>query len=692
MIKFGSVNFVKVLFVGFNLAVSLAGYGQQKSTEILWDNYGVPHIYAQNEADMYYAFGWSQMHNHANLLLKMYGQSRGRAAEYWGESHLTSDKQVLLFNLPDSAKRHYSLQKGQSKANLDAFVKGLNQYAQKHPEAIDASMKQVLPVTPYDIFAHSARVINLRFLGGREIRDAATAGTPGSNAYAIAPSRSASKNAMLVANPHVPWSDMFTFFEAHLNAPGLHAYGATFVGVPMLVIAFNDQLGWTHTVNTIDATDRYELTLQDDGYVLDGTVDKFKMKTVACKVLQKDGSVKEEKTDFFYAKHGPVVSRKNGKAYAVRIAGMENAFLPEQYFKMIKAKNLNQFESALNMLQLPMFNVIYADKAGNIMYLFNGNVPVRTEKDGKFWSGLVDGTNSKYIWNSYHPYSELPRVVNPPAGFVQNANDGPWVSTFPPVLKAKDFPAYMSPEVMRLRPQRSVSMVLNDPSVSFEELVSYKLNTGLEAADRFLDDLAQAVKQHPDPVAEKALDVLTRWDRTTDGGSRGGILFTTWFNSMNNAMFSIPWDPAQPLTTPDGIKYPDKAVELLRKAALEVEKNYGAMDIAWGDVYRFRLGNHNLPGNGGPDVYGIFRNMEYSKPDSANGFKGYAYYGDSYVAVTEFGPKPRAQVLLSYGNASQPGSKHIGDQLPFLSQKKLREALLDKKEVLKQLEKREVLK
>jgi acyl-homoserine-lactone acylase len=683
---------MKVSLVFFSLSFSIVSSAQQKSTEILWDTYGVPHIYAQNEADMYYAFGWSQMHNHANLLLRLYGQSRGRAAEYWGETHLTSDKQVLLFNLPDSAKRHYSLQKGQSKANLDAFVNGLNQYAKKHPEAIDPSMKQVLPITAYDLLAHSARIISLRFLGGREIRGAATAATPGSNAYAIAPSKSASKKAMLVSNPHLPWGDMFTFFEAHLNAPGIHAYGAALVGIPILIIAFNDHLGWTHTVNTIDAADRYELTLKDDGYVLDGGVDKFRMKTVAFKVLQKDGTMKEEKTDFFYAKHGPVLGMKNGKAYAVRLAGMENAFLSEQYNKMIKAKNLNQFEAALKMMQLPMFNVIYADKAGNIMYLFNGNVPVRTEKEGKFWSGVVDGTNSKYIWNRYHPYSELPRVVNPPSGFVQNANDGPWVSTYPPVLKATDFPGYMSPEVMPLRPQRSVKMILNDPSISFEELVNYKQNTGIEAADRFLDDLTQSVKQYPDPVAEKALGILTRWDRSTDAGSRGSILFTSWFDYMSNDMFSTRWDPEKPLTTPDGIKFPEKAVEFLKKAAVEVEKSYGAMDVAWGDVYRFKLGNYNLPANGGPGVYGIFRNIDYSKPDSTNGFKGYANHGDTYVAVTEFGSKVRAQVLLSYGNASQPGSKHIGDQLPLLSEKKLRDALLDKTEVLKHLEKRELLK
>ena len=88
-----------------------------------------------------------------------------------------------------------------------------------------------------------------------------------------------------------------------------------------------------------------------------------------------------------------------------------------------------------------------------------------------------------------------------------------------------------------------------------------------------------------------------------------------------------------------------------------------------GEVNRFKVGDYNLPANGGSGNYGIFRTMYFSRNASDN--KGYAVAGDTYVAVTEFGPTIKAQVLLSYGNATQPGSKHIGDQLNLLSQKNL---------------------
>src|SRR5678815_2544788 len=107
------------------------------------------------------------------------------------------------------------------------------------------------------------------------------------------------------------------------------------------------------------------------------------------------------------------------------------------------------------------------------------------------------------------------------------------------------------------------------------------------------------------------------------------------------------------------------------------------------DRHRFKLGSYEFPANGGPDYYGIFRAIYYQQNNS--GHTTNAVGGDSYVAVTEFGEKVKARVLLSYGNASQPGSKHIGDQLQLLSEKKLRPALLTKGEVLQNMEEREKL-
>jgi acyl-homoserine-lactone acylase len=458
--------------------------------------------------------------------------------------------------------------------------------------------------------------------------------------------------------------------------------------MPVLTIAFNNDLGWTHTVNTIDASDRYELSLQGEGYLLDGKTELFEKRDVAVKIKQDDGTLQEQKLEFKYSKHGPVTGEKGNKAYAVRIAGMKNPGIIEQYHKMAGASDLNEFESALRMLQNPMFNVMYADKSGNILYLFGGNVPERNEGDFAFWHGTIDGSDSKFIWQKTHPYEDLPRVLNPPAGFLQNCNDAPWVCTYPPVLNPSGFPGYMSPLGTYWRAQRAINLVKDNPSISFDQLVEYKLNTGMEAADRFLDDLISAVEDFPSPEALEAASVLKAWDRKTETSSSGAVLFAAWWNEIRNNMFEIPWNNENPVTTPAGLKERKKAVDILVNVSRTVKEKYGSIRIAWGDVNRFRIGNYDYPANGGPDNLGVFRTM-YFVDDKDN--KRHAVAGDTYVAVTEFGEKVRASVLLSYGNASQPGNKHAGDQLKMLSDKKLRPALLEKDEILRNLEKQEYL-
>ena len=678
------IQIVVILLFSFLTQLS----AQKSTTEILWDNYGIPHIYASNFKEMYYAFGWAQMNNHANLLLRIYGQARGRAAEYWGEDNLASDKQVLLFDLPEKSKQFYSRQSPEYKSYIDAFVKGINDWAKKYPEAIDKDVKIVLPVTSADVFATIQRSL-FRFLTANERTATERLFQPGSNAYAIASSRSSSGNAMLVINPHLSWrGDFTTLIEVHLNTPTLHAYGATMVGMPFLSVGFNDSLGWTHTTNTLDASDRYELAIQGDGYVLDGTTIPFEKKTKTIKIKQPDGTMKEEKMEIRYSKHGPVASEKDNKAYALRVAGLDNDKIFEEYHRMITAKNFIQFETALKMLQNPFFNVVYADNAGNIFYLFNGNVPKRAEGDFAFWRGTIDGTKSNLIWHQTLSYDELPKVFNPPSGFLQNANDPPWNCTYPAVLDPAKFPSYVAPVFMGLRAQRAVNMIKNDSSISFDELVGYKMNTGVETADRFLDDLFAAVDKYPDSIAIIAANILKNWDRTTDASSKGAVLFSNWFDKLTPAMYVTRWNPKSPLSTPDGLKDEKQAVSLLTQALQETEKKYGAADIAWGDVYRLRVDSIDFPASGGWQQQGIFMSLAYSEDKG----KYYVVGGETFIAVIEFGKQLQAKVLIGYGNATQPGSKHHADQLKLLSEKKLRSALLTRQDVLKNLEKKEELR
>lgn len=680
-------TFILLPVIIFLLTGSCDSRKSHQSTEILWDNYGVPHIYAPDAAEMYYAFGRAQMHSHSNLILKLYAQARGKAASCLGRDYLESDKLINLFRINEKAEECYKNQDDEYRSYLDAFVKGINDYVSENPGSVPDKYKKILPVAATDVMAHTIRVLCIEFLGMDDISAVKRLTEAGSNAIAISSVRSESGNAILVSNPHLPWSDFFTWYEAHLVSDGFNVYGVSLAGMPSVTIAFNEYLGWTHTVNTIDASDRYELNLKDGGYMLDGKILQFERKTASIGVLEKDGSLTAEEFEFRYSEHGPVVAEKGDKAWAVRIAGLENGRIFEQYHKMGKAKNLAEFEEALKMMQNPMFNVVYADRDGNILYLFNGNVPVRKSGDFSFWKGTIDGTSSDLIWKEYHTYESLPKAVNPASGFLQNCNDPPWNCTWPAVLTPGDFPPYMSPVWMGLRPQRAVNLMKEHDKFSFNEMVDIKLNTGMESADRYLDELLKAAAGSSDKKVIEAVEVLKKWDRKTDPESRGAVLFAEWWDNGGNRA-KIPWSYEEPVSTPRGIKDPAKAVEILAQAAENVKKKFGAIDVAVGEIYRLRINGHDFPSNGGPEHYGILRAMYYA-PDSDGRMRAVA--GDTYYAVTEFGSKVRSEVLLSYGNSSQPGSKHSGDQLQKLSEKKMRPALYYREDLEKSIEKREKL-
>ncbi|AUB44069.1 pvdQ, acyl-homoserine-lactone acylase (plasmid) [Nostoc flagelliforme CCNUN1] len=680
-----------LLSIIFTLVVSSQSISSApKNTEILWDTYGIPHIYGKDAQSAFQAFGWAQMQSHGNLLLRLYGQARGRAAEYWGEDYLDSDKWVLTMGVPKRGKAWYKAQSSAFRSYLNAFANGINVYAKEHPDLIDDEVEVVLPVTPEDILNHLQRVLLFTFVvdPGR-VADIKHTSAPGSNGWAIAPKRSASGKAMLLANPHLPWEDLFLWYEAQITAPGIDAYGATLVGIPVLAIAFNDNLGWTHTVNTHDGWDAYELQLQNDGYLFDGKVRPFQTTTFLLKVKQKNGLLTEQKLSVKSSVHGPVITHKDGKSIALRVVGQDRPNVLQQWWDMAISKNLTEFQKALQRLQLPMFTVMYADREGHIMHLFNGLVPVRKEGDFEYWQGIIPGNTSKTVWNKIHPYQDLPKVIDPKSGWLQNANDPPWTTTFPAAIKADDYPSYMAPRgPMYFRAQRSAKMLAEDESISFEEMIAYKHSTQMELAERILDDLIPAAQQQGDELTRRATDVLARWDQKADANSRGAVLFSFWVDNVDlDTVFSTPWDQKSPRTTPDGLADPKSAVKALTDAAQKVEKAYGTLDVAWGDVFRLRYGNLDLPANGGDGDKGIFRVVNFA-PAGDGRFQAVA--GDSYVAAVEFSQPVKAMALTSYGNATQPNSPHIVDQLQFFVRQKLRPVWRTRQEITTHLEERKI--
>ncbi len=677
------------------LRLAAATTAPAKGTEILWDKWGVPHIAAPDHPSLFYAYAYAQMEAHSELLIRLYAQARGRGAEFYGPTYLNEDRWVRVNGIPDRAKEWARQQSPEFGPLVVSFVSGLNAWAAEHQKDLSAAAKNVLPLTVEDVYAHCLRVIHYDWIVNPQkletrLRRAAP-DVHGSNEWAIAPSYSASGHAILMSNSHLQWGDIHTYFEVQLTAPGVTSYGAVWVGFPVLRQCFTEYVGWTQTTNNPDESDLYRLTLKDGGYVLDGAVKPFTVRNEVIKIRQADGTLTEEPMRIRSTVHGPVVSDKDGVAIAMRVAAIDRPKLFEQFWRMGLAHNLTEWQNAMRMQQLPLFNTAYADRDGHIGYVYNATLPVHPTGDYRYWQGIVPGDRSDLISSTIVPYDQIPKVFDPPTGWVQNSNDMPWTSVYPPMLESSTFAAgFAPPQGITQRAQRGIRTLSGfaGKKMTFADVKAGKLSTHMETADQFVDDLVAAARQLGTDRAKRAADVLAKWDRQAETTSDGMLLFYRFMTDARQDFSAIggfvtPTDDKKPLTTPRGFKDPAKAVALLDKVAGEIEAEYKRLNVPWGEVMRFRRGTLDVPGNGAPSPMGAIRTVNITpfKNGTAEG-----NYGDSFYAIVEFSVPQHAEVMLSYGNWSKEGSPHVGDQMRLLSKKEMRPMWRDRKDVLANLE------
>jgi TonB family protein len=520
--------FTVALTVALASPLLAAAYQPQKGTEILWDKYGVPHLYAKSTPDLFFLYGYVQAEAHGDLLLRIYGESRGRAAEYFNaatkadtDANIKSDTWVWTNSIPQRSEEWLKAQTPEFRGYLEAFAAGINAYAAKHPEALTEDVKRVLPITALDPIEHSMHFVHYTFMASIRLADPtpargaappadasltqpkqsnsvlastsalatnsaiatelssfAAGGGPasfdtapdddgGSNAWAIAPSHSTSGHSMLLSNPHLAWAGQQSYFEAEFNAPGIHIYGATQVGLPTLRFAFNDNLGYTHTVNGLNGKTLYRIKTAPlpngkPGYLFDGKVLPFETSEHTLKVRQPNGTFTTQTLNIRSTIHGPIIKEEDGDPIALRVAALDKPFMLEQYWQMSTAHNFTEFETAIKRLQPPTYNIIYADRDGHIEYLFGGDMPHHDSGDFAYWSGIVPGDTSETLWHDYLTYEELPKAIDPPTGYVQNTNDPPWNAAWPNSLDPKKFAPYVAAQTgTTFRSERSLHMVSN---------------------------------------------------------------------------------------------------------------------------------------------------------------------------------------------------------------------------------------
>ena len=664
--------------------------------EVRRTTHGIPHIKAQNLAAAAYALAYVQLEDYGPRVAMGLLRARGEMGRVFGRDSMEGD-----FN----AQRDYQLAV-ENYARLDqltrdvyeGFAAGVNRYVELHPQDFPAGFAPKF--TGYDVAARDVNSASLaaarRFLArvnplarraGQSAaadpsNDASSEGPTGevepieegSNAWAFAPSRTKSGRAILLRNPHLAWNA--GYYEAHMTVPGVvDFYGDFRIGGPFGVVGgFNKDLGFATTNNAPDLDEIYALDVDPgraDHYLFDGTSLPLERELVT--VTYKNGNgLSTETREMWRTPLGPVIWRDGGKIHVLRAAAEGDFRGGEQFLRMMRATSLAEWKEAMRMRSRINSNFTYADRAGNIFYVWNASIPSLPHPSGGD-SASVPARRTSEVWTRYVPFDSLPQVLNPRGGYVHNENDAPYHTNLRQILDRAAYPANFPEPSLRLRSQLAVDLIDPQRKLSLEDVITLKHSYRMLLADRVKDDLLAAIRAaSPDANIAKAADVLSRWDNTAAPTSRGAVLFDAWWRFYTqgvsaDSMFAEPWNVAKPTGTPRGLKDPTRAARAFGQAVEEVTRRYGDVAVAWGDVHRVRRGSVDVPVGGCGGALGCFRVLNFAtNPDGKRSVIG----GDGWVLAVEFGAKsgnatqttPRAYSVLAYGQSPREDSPYFSDQ------------------------------
>ena len=645
-----------------------------KSVTIYRDNYGVPHVFGPTDASCIFGYIYAQAEDNFWQIEDSYIRALGRASEVYGEKTLDDDRLVRALQIPKLAQEEYDRASPETKKLVDASAEGLNYFLARN---LQVKPRLITHFEPWYMYAFNRYALYYKFIFGKSglkpAEISAVIESQGSNMWAITPAKSSDGHAMLFINPHQPFFGVGQWYEGHVHSEeGWNMSGASFFGSGFPTIGHNDVLGWSHTVNEPDIVDVYQETFDNAGdplaYWYDGKYRHATEWKETIKVKTASGFTDRTFT-FRKTHHGPILAKRDGKFLAVKMAKFEEGGQVDEWYAMSKAHNFDEFKKAMSAVAVPMFNAIYADRDGNIFYVYNGAVPKRSLKFD--WSKPVDGSTSETEWQGYHTFNELPQVTNPKSGFVQNCNSTPFATTVFGNPDPSEYPKYMVGEPDNARARISRRILWNKDKFTFDEWAKAGFDTYVIQAETEIPKLVEAFDQeHPakllDPVTE-----LRNWDHLSKVTSVPMTLFLLYHEKQ----YGTPVFPsAKPKQTP---------LESLQAVVSDLEKTFGTWRVPYGDINRlerrqsggeepFSDAVSSLPVAGAPGDVGIVFNF-YSRPEKDQK-RRYGVAGHSFISVVDFGPQVEARSILVFGENSDPNSKHYFDQSQLYAKQEFKPA------------------
>jgi acyl-homoserine-lactone acylase len=594
-------------------AKEIAGWKtQSNNVSIIRDNYGVPHIYGKTDADAVFGLLYAQCEDDFKRVEMNYIEKLGRMSEVKGEAFLQSDLYVKLIIDSAEAVADYKKSPIWLQKLLNAYADGINYYLYKHPEVKPALLNRFKPWyqllwTDGSIGAISTGNVTendvKKFYLGEEAptvaksKDIFEEQNTGSNGFAIAPSKTASGNAILYINPHV------TFYfrpEVHMvSNEGLNAYGAVTWGQFFIYQGFNEYCGWMHTSSIVDVADMYKEKIVKKNNELFYEYEN-KLKPITQKIItlryKKDDEIKTKVITSYYTHHGPIMANRNGQWISVRGYNRSLKSLI-QSFQRTKTKGLEDYKKNMAMHANTSNNTIFADNKGNIAYWHGDYIPKRDKKIN--WSNPVDGSTAATEWKGLHTLDEIVHVYNPSTGWIQNCNSSAFTVSGSSSPKKENYPAYMAPDGENFRSINAARVLSAENKFTLDNTIAAGYDRKLSAFEVLIPALISSFEKNvlaTDTLyasLAEPIQTLKKWDYYAAENSVATTLAIEWAEKLNASIRRIyideGWD--------DQVTFVKKFADTATKAELlnplldvlkELKNKFGKWEIPWSDINRYQ--------------------------------------------------------------------------------------------------------
>ncbi len=646
------------------------------------DSFGVPHIFAPTDPEVAYGLAWAHAEDDFETLQLVVLSGKALVGTALGKKGAEADYVNHLFRIRQTVDEQWNTLSPDFLALIKGYVAGLNAYAKSHPDEV--KYKHAFPFDEKDYMTAVVFSISL-FCGVEEALPAIIGGKiatlpgfnpQGSNAFAMNSHKTTTGECFLAINAHQPQEGPVAFYEAHVcSDQGWNMLGGLFPGGCLIFHGTNENLGWAHTINYQDKLDIYQLEMNPNNknqYKFDGQWVDLEEEKVKLHVKGVPIAIGKS---VYWSKYGATLKTDKG-VFSVRLPGAMDIRALEEWYRMDRARNFSEFYKAVSRVDLPMFNIMYADRFDTIFYISNGRMPRRNPDTVYHWKSTVPGNTSKTLWTEFKTVSELPQYVNPPSGYLFNTNHSPFLATDPADdLDPKKFDPNDGYETYHNNRSKRVTELIGGGKIDFNSFKRIKFDQQLphELQYRYGIDSMLSLHANDYPQLKDVIIAFQSWDRKAVANSRGAACFKLAYEFVSH---KLSGEPSRQLTKAE-------SVETYQYIHDYMVQHWGKTDLTLGDIQKLVRGDDARPAWGLPDVL----TAAYTESYKNGMFK--VNSGDAYICFVRYprdGSLPKIESVNTFGASMHPGSPHYKDQMALFQSQQTKHMTLDKQEVLKNAE------